>query len=189
MLDPFVQLLLLGALGLAFLLFGFQFFRVLVVFAAAAAGFAWGPVVVAQVTGTQPGPAVALGSAVALAVLFALLAWLLYQAAVFLWGATVGFAAVAYAGGGEVLALIVGLGVGALALVFVRPVLVALTALTGAWLLVSAGLAALGAPPATPGLSPVASGWVPLAITVVLAVLGAIAQLRASRPRRVYHRW
>lgn len=143
--QPLVVLALI-VFGLVQVFLGYRLFRVLIGVIGALIGFFHAPDIIALVTGEAPGIAVGVGLAVA----FALLAWYVFWLAVFAWGASIGYAAaVATFGQLPWLALVVGLVVGGLAMLFQRVLIVLLTALNGAWLVV-AGIAFLLAQIALP---------------------------------------
>jgi hypothetical protein len=186
-----LAVLVLIVFGLAQVFLGYRLFRVLVGLIGALIGFFYAPDIIALVTGEAPGIAVAVAVGLGLAVVFALLSWYVFWLAVFAWGASVGYAA-AVSAFGELpwLALVVGLVVGGLAMLFQRVLIVLLTAMNGAWLVV-AGIAFLLGQIALPprGLAfdprldihdPVAM-WL-IIITLVLAAVGAIYQFRDAAP-------
>ncbi len=178
-------------LGLVQMLFGYRLFRILVCVAGALIGFFYAPVIIVAVTGEDPGTAVAIAIGVGLAAAFALVAWYVFWLAVFAWGASIGFAvAVAAFGTQPLLAVVIGIAVGGLAMLFQRALIVLLTALTGAWLVVSGIAYLLGAVSAPPrGL--IFDPWLDIhapaglwlfIIIVVLAAVGALYQVRDTAP-------
>ncbi|HEX7022828.1 MAG TPA: hypothetical protein VF171_08220 [Trueperaceae bacterium] len=187
--EAWPALLLVLAFGLLTLLFGYALFRFLVVLAGAGLGLAYGPVLYTMVAG-PPGPGVALLAALAGALQFALLAFFAFWGMVFFWGGAFGFVlAAAFFGHAVLPALVVGVVFGILAVVFERFLIVAFTAWSGAWAIVTVLAVWLGVVTQLPGpvLDPwwIASGtpaWPILVITLVLAVLGAAFQFRAMRP-------
>lgn len=189
--HPGLALIVLVIFGLLQLFFGYRLFRILIGVLGAVIGFSYAPEIVALVTGTAPSTAVAVVIGAGLAVAFALVAWYVFWAAVFVWGATVGYAAgVATLGGQPWLALVIALVVGGLAVLFQRVLIVMLASLNGAWLVVSGGAFFFGQLATAPrGLAfdplpeigePV-SLWL-LVATLALAVVGAVYQFRDSKP-------
>lgn len=184
-------LALLALVGLLQLLLGYPLFAALVVVAGALLGFQLGP----ELHGAPSALLLALGALLG-ALGFAALAWLALPLAAAIWGAALGgLLGVALAPATPWLALAPALALGALAAVFVRPLVVLLSSLHGAWLLVAAGGALLRGPArqatepgALPGLFPTSGaelllGRAPLALLVLLlAAAGVMVQLRLSRP-------
>lgn len=181
----------LVVVGLVELSFGYRLFRILVAVLGALIGYFYAPDIIALVTGEIPSVAVTVGVGVGLALSFALLAWYVFWLAVFAWGLAVGYAAgMAVFDSLPWLAIVIGIAVGWLAVLFQRVLIVVLTAVNGAWLVV-AGIAFLLGRAASPprGLAfdplrdlnqPVAV-WL-LGITLVLAAVGAVYQFRDITP-------
>jgi hypothetical protein len=188
---PGLAPIVLVIFGLLQLFFGYRLFRILIGILGAVIGFFYAPEIVAMVTGAAPSTAVALVIGAGVAVAFALVAWYVFWAAVFVWGATVGYAAgVATTGGQAWLALLIALVVGGLAVLFQRVLIVLLASLNGAWLVVSGGAFIFGqlarAPRGLafdplPDIGAPVSIWLVVA-TLALAVVGAVYQFRDSKP-------
>jgi Domain of unknown function (DUF4203) len=188
--QPLVVVALV-VLGLAEVFLGYRLFRILVGVLGALVGFFYAPDIIALVTGEAPAFAVAVVVGAALALAFALLAWYVFWLAVFAWGAAVGYAA-AMAAFDTLpwLAVVIGIVVGMLAMLFQRVLIVLLTALNGAWLVVAGIAFLLGHITSAPrGLAfdpllefhqPIAI-WL-LGITLVLAAIGAVFQFRDTTP-------
>lgn len=187
--DSYQLLVVLGliVLGLVQVFLGYRLFRILVGLIGALIGFFYAPDIIALVTGEVPGIAVAVAVGLGLAVAFALLAWYVFWLAVFAWGASIGYAAAVSAFGAVPwLAVVIGLVVGGLAMLFQRVLIVLLTALNGAWLVVAGSAFLLGQialPPRGLAFDPRLDIHDPLAmwliiITVVIAAVGAIYQFR-----------
>jgi hypothetical protein len=173
------QLLVLLVFGLLQLFFGYPLFRILVVLAGAAIGFAYGPALLTGLTGRPVEPWMAATAALVAAIVLGVLAWLAFWAVVFLWGASVGYSLLDAASATILLPILGAILLGVLAVVFQRILIVALTALTGAWLTtVTVGELIGLAPPRRPRFDEVE----PLLLVVVLALalLGAITQFRRS---------
>ncbi len=188
--QPLVVIALL-VFGLAQVFFGYRLFRVLVGVIGALFGFFYAPEIIALATGEVPGTSVAIAVGVGLAIAFALVAWYVFWLAVFAWGASLGYVAgVSAFGDLPWLALVAGVVVGGLAMLFQRVLIVLLTALNGAWLLVSGIAFLLGqivSPPRGLPFDPLldinepVSLWL-LAVTLVLAAVGAFYQFRDTTP-------
>lgn len=176
-----LQLLLLLAFGLLLLFFGYPLFRLLVVLAGAAIGFTYGPELLTALTARPAEPWMALAAALLAAVVLGLLAWLAFWVVVFLWGAAFGFEIAAAATDGVWLPLLAALVLGVLSVLFQRVLIVALTALTGAWLTIVAGAALVGLLPGVLPRFEVTEAWVLIAVTV-LAFAGAVTQFRRAGP-------
>ncbi|MEX2535747.1 MAG: hypothetical protein WD273_09125 [Trueperaceae bacterium] len=176
-----LQLLLLLAFGLLQLFFGYPLFRFLVVIAGASIGFTYGPTLLTALTARPVEPWMSLTAALLAAVVLGLLAWLAFWVVVFLWGAALGYGATDAATAGVLLPLLTALVLGVLAVLFQRILIVALTALSGAWLTVTAGAALLGQMP--PGGLRIQSPepWFLIGV-LVLAAVGAITQFRRAAP-------
>lgn len=173
------QFALLLVLGLLQLFFGYPLFRVLVVLVGATIGFAYGPALLTGVTGRPVEPWMALSAAVVVGLVLGALAWLAFWAVVFLWGAAVGYSVVDPYTVTPLLPLLASFVVGVLAVLFQRLLIIALTALSGAWLTVMAASALLGLQALDPPL-PAPSGPLPLVAILVLAAIGAVTQFRRS---------
>lgn len=189
--DHFLVVSALLVFGLVQLFFGYRLFRVLIAVIGALFGFFYAPEIIALATGELPGAAVAVAVGAGLAIAFALVAWYVFWLAVFAWGASIGFVA-GLSAFGELpwLALLSGLVVGVLAMMFQHVLIVLLTALNGAWLVVSASAFLLGLIPLPPRGLPLdpmldlgepVSVWL-IAITLVLAALGVFYQFRKITP-------
>ena len=189
--QPALLVVALVVLGLAEVLFGYRLFRILVGVLGALIGLFYAPDIITLVTGETPGLTVAVAVGVGLALAFALIAWYAFWLAVFAWGAAVGYAA-AMAAFTTLpwVAVAIGVLVGVLAMLFQRVLIVLLTALNGAWLVV-AGIAFLfghiTSPPRGLAFDPLfelsqpMATWL-LAITLLLAALGAVYQFRDTTP-------
>lgn len=189
-----IQALALTALlvfGLVQTFFGYRLFRILVGVIGALIGFFYAPQFFALVTGEMPAAALSIAIGAGLAVAFALIAWYVFRIAAFAWGATLGYAAlVAAFAAPPWLALLIGLAVGALALLFQRVLIVLLTAVNGAWLVVSVIAFFLGqvaSPPRGLAFDPMFDTGRPVSmllfsIVLVLAAAGSIYQFRDARP-------
>lgn len=175
------QLVVLLVLGLLQLFFGYPLFRILVVLLGATIGFAYGPALLTGVTGRPVEPWMALSAAVVVGLLLGSLAWLAFWAVVFLWGAAVGYSLADPFSATSLLPLFVSFALGVLAVVFQRLLIVALTAISGAWLTVMAASAILGLQPLEQPLSAPSGPW-PLAAILVLAAIGAVTQFRRAEP-------
>lgn len=189
--DHFLVVSALLVFGLVQLFFGYRLFRVLIAVIGALFGFFYAPEIIALATGELPGTAVAVAVGAGLAIAFALVAWYVFWLAVFAWGASIGYVA-GISAFGELpwLALLSGLVVGLLAMMFQHVLIVLLTALNGAWLVVSASAFLLGLIPLPPRGLPLdpmldlgepVSVWL-IAITLVLAALGVFYQFRNITP-------
>ena len=184
--HPLVVIALL-VFGLVQVFFGYRLFRVLIGVIGALFGFFYAPEIIALATGETPDITVTIAVGVGLAIAFALIAWYVFWLGVFVWGAALGYVAgVSAFGDAPLLALLTGAVVGVLAVIYQHVLIVLLTALSGAWLLVSSIAFLLGqvaSPPRglpfDPGieLSGPASA-VLLAATLLLAAVGAIYQFR-----------
>jgi len=178
------------ALGLIQMFFGYRLFRVLVGVVGALIGYYYAPAIVALGSGAVPGTATSVVIGVGLAIVFALLAWYVFRLAAFVWGATMGFAVSVVTFQAPWLALVIGLVVGALAMLFQRVVIVLLTALNGAWLVVSGSAYLLGqitTPPRGLVFDPLLDLHGPIAawlivITFVVAAAGACYQFWDTAP-------
>ena len=188
--QPLVVLALL-VFGLVQVFFGYRLFRILVGVIGALFGFFYAPEIIALATGEVPGTAVAIAVGVGLAIAFALVAWYVFWLAVFAWGASLGYVAgVSAFGDLPWLALVTGLVVGGLAMLFQRVLIVLLSALNGAWLLVSGSAFLLGqiaTPPRGLPFDPLLDinepvSLVLFAVTLVIAVVGAVYQFRDTTP-------
>ena len=189
--DQFIVVSALFVFGLVQLLFGYRLFRVLVAVIGALFGFFYAPEIIALATGELPGIAVAVAVGVGLAIAFALVAWYVFWLAVFAWGASIGYVAgISASGDLPWLAVLSGLVVGVLAIMFQHVLIVLLTALNGAWLVVSGSAFLLGVialPPRGLPFDPMldlgepVSVWL-IAITLLLAALGAFYQFRDITP-------
>lgn len=177
--------------GLLELFFGFRIFRVLVVIAGAFVGFYYGPMLATALGGSAPDARAAVIFAILGAVILGLLAWFVFSAVVFLWGASIGYslglAAFSYA---ALPALLIAVAFGILAVLFQRFLIVLLTSLNGAWLVAASGAFFLGFLALPPGLYLDRSWPLPanlrvplLIITLLLAILGSIVQFRSSVPK------
>jgi hypothetical protein len=177
-----VQLLVLLAFGLLQLFFGYPLFRFLVILAGAAVGFAYGPALLTGLTGRPAEPWMALSVALVAAIVLGLLAWLAFWVIVFLWGASIGYSVTDAASATFLLPILGALVLGVLAVVFQRILIVALTALSGAWLTAVTAGALVGLAPARTLRFEVVD---PLFLLVVLglAAVGAVVQFRRSVPR------
>jgi hypothetical protein len=188
--DPLVLIALL-VFGLVQVFFGYRLFRVLIGVIGALFGFFYAPEIFALATGEVPGIAVSVAVGIGLAIAFALIAWYVFWLAVFVWGAALGYAAgVSAFGDSPWLALVTGVVVGGLAMMFQHVLIVVLTALNGAWLVVS-GIAFLfgqiASPPRGLPFDPQIDLSEPgsvafLAVTLLLASVGAIYQFRDTTP-------
>ncbi|MDH3281433.1 MAG: TMEM198/TM7SF3 family protein [Gammaproteobacteria bacterium] len=188
--QPLVVLALL-VFGLVQVFFGYRLFRILVGVIGALFGFFYAPEMIALATGEVPSTAVAVAVGVGLAIAFALVAWYVFWLAVFAWGASLGYV-VGVSAFGDLpwLALVTGLVVGGLAMLFQRVLIVLLSALNGAWLLVSGSAFLLGqiaTPPRGLPFDPLLDinepvSLVLFAVTLVIAVVGAVYQFRDTTP-------
>ena len=188
--QPLVVIALL-VFGLVQVFFGYRLFRILVGVIGALFGFFYAPEMIALATGEVPSTAVAVAVGVGLAIAFALVAWYVFWLAVFAWGASLGYVAgVSAFGDLPWLALVTGLVVGGLAMLFQRVLIVLLSALNGAWLLVSGSAFLLGqiaTPPRGLPFDPLLDinepvSLVLFAVTLVIAVVGAVYQFRDTTP-------
>jgi hypothetical protein len=184
-------LLALIAFGLVQAFFGYRLFRILVGVIGALIGFFYAPEIIALVTGEVPGAMVAIAIGAGLAVAFALVAWYVFWLAVFAWGVSIGYAAgVGLFAAQPWLAAVIGIGVGALAILFQRILIVLLTALNGAWLVVSGAAYLFGqiaAPPRGLLFDPLLDIHAPVSLgvfvlTLILATVAAVYQLRDGAP-------
>lgn len=184
--HPLVVIALL-VFGLVQVFFGYRLFRVLIGVIGALFGFFYAPEIIALATGETPAIAVTVAVGVGLAIAFALVAWYVFWLAVFVWGAALGYSAgVSAFGDMPWLALLAAVVVGGLAVMFQHVLIVLLTALNGAWLLVSGIAFLLGqiaSPPRGLPFDPRIELAEPasvalLAVTLLLAALGAIYQFR-----------
>ncbi len=173
------------------MLFGYRLFHILIGVIGALIGFFYAPEIIALVTGSPPPTAVAVAIGVGLAIAFALVAWYVFWIAVFAWGATFGYTAgVVGLGAQPWLALAIALVVGALAVLFQRVLIVLLSALNGAWLVVSSIAFLFGhiaSPPRGLAFDPLLDVREPVAvflviITLALALAGAVYQFRDAKP-------
>ena len=179
------------AFGLVQTFFGYRLFRILIGVIGALIGYYYAPQIVLHATGNTPSAAVSVLAGVGLAVAFALVAWYVFRFAVFAWGSALGFVAgIAAFGLQPWIAVLIGLLVGALALLFQRVLVVLLTAVHGAWLAVS-GIAffigRIASQPRGPAFDPMFDMDQPhsvllLIISLVLAVMGSIYQFRDPGP-------
>jgi len=183
--------ILIIVLGLVQTLFGYRLFRILIALMGALLGFLYAPEITMWLTGQAPGAGVTIAIGVGLAVVFSLLAWSVFWLAVFVWGASVGYVlGLTALGGVPWLAFILALGLGAVAVVFQRVLIVLLTAINGAWLVVSGAAflaGSLEAPPRgialVPHLDPRdAVSITLLVLTLALAAVGAVFQFRDASP-------
>lgn len=188
--QPLVVIALL-VFGLVQVFFGYRLFRILVGVIGALFGFFYAPEIIALATGEVPSTAVAVAVGVGFAIAFALVAWYVFWLAVFAWGASLGYVAgVSAFGDLPWLAVVTGLVVGGLAMLFQRVLIVLLTALNGAWLLVSGSAFLLGqiaAPPRGLAFDPLLDVNEPVslvlfAVALVIAVVGAVYQFRDTAP-------
>jgi hypothetical protein len=169
-----LEFILLILLGLALLFAGLPLFRILLVGAAAWAGFNFGPEFLLMLTGQPPGVAAAWISAAVLGVLLVLVSWFVFRLAFFTGGALIGYALTVAVTGNPLAGLAAGLVAGLISAVAGRAALIILTSLSGAWLLLAAVLLLLGTAPA---------GGLPLwflPATLVLAAAGMAAQFRSG---------
>lgn len=187
----FIAVLVLLLLGLVQVFFGYRLFRLLVGVIGALFGFFYAPEIIALATGELPGTAVAVAVGIVLAIAFALVAWYAFWLAVFAWGASVGYVAGVSAFGDITwLALLSALLVGVIAMLFQRALIVLLSAVNGAWLVVSGTAFLLGqiaSPPRGLLFDPPPDLQQPvslllLAATLVLAAVGALFQFRDTAP-------
>jgi hypothetical protein len=178
------------AFGLIQVFFGYRLFRVLVGVIGGLIGYYYAPAIITLGTGVVPGTATSIVIGVGLALVFALLAWYVFRLAAFVWGATMGYAVSVVTFAAPWLALVIGLVVGALAMLFQRAVIVLLTALNGAWLVVSGTAYLFGqitTPPRGLVFDPLldlhgpASAWL-IGLTLVLAAVGACYQFWDTAP-------
>lgn len=177
--DVALQLLLLLALGLLQLFFGYPLFRLLVVLAGAALGYAYGPLLLTGLTARPVEPWMALVAALIAALILGLLAWLAFWTVVFLWGAALGFSVADPLTVSPWLPLLAALLLGILAVVFQRLLIVVLTSLSGAWLTVTSGAALVGIG-GVPRLGYGAGDPWSSAVILALAAVGALVQFRRS---------
>jgi hypothetical protein len=186
-----VAVIALLVFGLVQLFFGYRLFGVLIGVIGALIGFFYAPEIIALVTGAPPPTAVTVAIGVGLAFAFALVAWYVFWIAVFAWGATVGYAAgLATFGAQPWLALVIALVVGALAVLFQRVLIVLLSAINGAWLVVSGAgffFGKIASAPRGLAFDPLLNIREPVSIwllvaTLALAVVGAVYQFRDSKP-------
>jgi hypothetical protein len=169
------EFIITGLFGLALLFAGLPLFRILLVAAGAWAGFVFGPELLAMLTGLPPGPALAWISAASLAVLLALVSWLVFWLARFVGGALIGYAVGTALTGNPLVGLGSGLVAGGITAAFGRSLVIVVTALAGAWLLL-AEVATL------PGLAGAPGGQLPLwfwPALLVVAIIGMAAQFRS----------
>lgn len=144
-LDTLAPLIAYGVLGLLELIVGYRLFRLLVVALGALAGFLYGPQLLTALLGEVPDATLALLAAIGGAILFALLARLAVVVAAVVW---VGVMTYTFASLYLTDIFLLGLAVLAAALLVVfleRFVVIVLTSLHGAWLVVAATAAILGA--------------------------------------------
>lgn len=160
-----------GLAGLASLLAGVPLFRLLLIAAGAWFGFVFGPELLTVLGGVPQTPTLPWASAVVGALLLTLVVWLAFPLALFTGGAATGYVLAEALTSNPLLGLAAGLILGLLALINAGVSLVLLTALSGAWLLVTALAAFL---PAAASLAPL---WFWLA-AAALAVVGSLLQFR-----------
>ncbi|MDZ7704280.1 MAG: hypothetical protein U5L04_07360 [Trueperaceae bacterium] len=184
-LDSPVVLVLVATVGALELFYGYRIIRLLVAAAGVVVGFRTGPDLYTFVFGTVAGDLTTLGFALTGAVLFGLLAYYAFWAAVFLWGMYTGYLfGLSFFRGALFSALLLGASVGIVAALFERVIIALLTALYGGWLISSSLFTLFGYLSGPPGILvpqprqlPTEEALLLLGTTVALAALGSAVQL------------
>lgn len=181
-------LYVLTALGVVQLFFGYRLFRLLLIVSGLIFGFRFGPELYSTLILAAPGRDAALWTALLGAALLGICAYLFFRAAVFLWGALLGYLLGLIAFGGLVLStVLIAVAVGIVVVLFERVLIAGLFSLTGAWWVVAGAGSLLGYLPAQPGLFfsfpsvPPSLRMEIVLITAFLACLGFFLQLRTQR--------
>lgn len=184
-LDNPVVLVLVAIVGGLELFYGYRIIRILATIAGTVLGFRLGPDLYAFAFGGVADDLTTLGFALGGAVLFGLLAYYAFWAAVFLWGMYTGYLfGLSFFRGALFSSLLLGASVGIVAALFERVIIALLTSLYGGWLIGSSLLTLFGYLSDPPGILipqprqlPSDEALVLTGITVTLAALGSIVQL------------
>lgn len=184
--DTPLLLMALTALGVLELFCGYRIFRGLLLLMALLVGFSYGPNLYTFIFNVRPAQHTTLLIAVLMALLLTLAMRTMFWFVMFLAGAALGYMLGLAAFGQAVLSvLLIALSLGIVASVLERLLIVSLTALNGAWTVVSSLGFALGLSDTAPRLLPLADlrtlyeqlGFGALLSIILLTYLGSYIQL------------